>query len=128
VPKSKKVKVLTHRSRYIVLVVVLEFGAGCYSAAEATQTAPIAQSIEEPTVVPKAHTVEPVEDKVDKAKEPKVEEIIKMPKNSEPSDRGKTAEGAKGFCRNSQEEDGQRAGCCAGDYKGLEPCSYKENC
>jgi hypothetical protein len=30
--------------------------------------------------MPKMHTVEPVEDKIDKAEEPKVEEIIKMPK------------------------------------------------
>jgi hypothetical protein len=79
-PKSKKVKVLTHRPCYIEPAAVPEFGAGCSSAAEATQTAPIAQSAEEPTVVPKAHTVEPVEDKVDKAEEPKIEEIIKMPK------------------------------------------------
>jgi hypothetical protein len=34
--------------------------------------------------VPKAHTVELVKDKVDKAKEPKVKEIIKMPKNLNP--------------------------------------------
>jgi hypothetical protein len=59
---------------------VPEFGAGSSSAAEATQTAPITQSAKEPTVMPKTHTVEPVEDKVDKAEEPKVEEIIRMPK------------------------------------------------
>jgi predicted hydrocarbon binding protein len=59
---------------------VPEFGAGSSSAAEATQTAPITQSAEEPTVMPKTHIVEPVEDKVDKAEEPKVEEIVKMPK------------------------------------------------
>jgi hypothetical protein len=34
----------------------------------------------------------------------------------------KFAEGAKGSCRNSQEEeDGQHAGRCLGDHKGLEP-------
>jgi hypothetical protein len=79
-PKNKKVKVLTHRPRYIEPAVVREFGAGCSSAAEATQTASIAQSAEEPTIVPRAHTVEPVKDKVDKDKELKVKEIIKMPK------------------------------------------------
>jgi hypothetical protein len=42
VPKSKKVKVLTHRPRYIEPAVVPEFGVGSSSAAEATQTAPIA--------------------------------------------------------------------------------------
>jgi hypothetical protein len=41
VPKSKKVKVLTHRSRYIELVVVPEFGEGTSSAAEAKQVASI---------------------------------------------------------------------------------------
>jgi hypothetical protein len=42
VPKSKKVKVLTHRPRYIEPAVVPEFGAGPSSATEATETAPIA--------------------------------------------------------------------------------------
>jgi hypothetical protein len=42
VPKSKKVKVLTQRPRYIEPVVVPEFGAGSSSTTEATETAPIA--------------------------------------------------------------------------------------
>jgi hypothetical protein len=54
--------------------------AGSSSAAEATQTAPIAQSIEEAIVVPKVPIAEPVEAKVDKAEESKIEEIIKVPK------------------------------------------------
>jgi hypothetical protein len=69
VPKSKKVKVLTHRSRYIELAVVPEFGAGSSSAAEATKTAPIAQSTEEATVMLKVPIAEPVKDKVDKAEQ-----------------------------------------------------------
>jgi hypothetical protein len=80
VPKGKKVKVLTHRPCYIEPVMVPNFGAGSSLAAEAMQTAPTAQSAEEPIVMPKTHTFEPVEDKVDKAEELKVEEIIKMPK------------------------------------------------
>jgi hypothetical protein len=80
VPKSKKVKVLTHRPRYIEPVVVPEFGAGSSSATEATETAPIAQSTEEATVMPKVPIAEPVEAKVDKAEKSKIEEIIKMPK------------------------------------------------
>jgi hypothetical protein len=80
VPKSKKVKVLSHRPRYIEPAVVPNFGAGSSSAAEAIHTAPITQSAEEPTVMSKTHTIKPVEDKVDKAEKPKVEEIIKMPK------------------------------------------------
>jgi hypothetical protein len=39
VPKGKKVKVLTHRPRYIKPAVVPEFGAGSSSAAKAIQTA-----------------------------------------------------------------------------------------
>jgi hypothetical protein len=39
VPKSKKVKVLTHRPRYIEPAVVPEFGVGSSSAAEAIETA-----------------------------------------------------------------------------------------
>jgi hypothetical protein len=42
VPKSKKVKVLTHRPRYNEPAVVPDFGAGSSSAAEAIQNAPIA--------------------------------------------------------------------------------------
>jgi hypothetical protein len=78
--KGKKIKVLTHRPRYIEPAVVLEFGAGSTLAAEATQTASITQSAEEPSVMPKTHIVESVEDKFDKAEESKVEEIIRMPK------------------------------------------------
>jgi hypothetical protein len=77
-PKSKKIKVLTHRPRYIEPAVVPELGKGASSTVEARQAAPIAQSVEEPTVVPKMPTVGPVEAKDDKAEEPKVEETMKM--------------------------------------------------
>jgi hypothetical protein len=124
VPKGKKVKVLTQRRRYIELVIVPEFGEGTSSTAEAKQAASIVQSAEEPIVVPKVPTVGPAEAKGDKAKEPQVENSENS-RNSKPTSRGKTAEGAKGSCRNFQEEeDGQRAGCCVGDHKGLEPRSY----
>jgi hypothetical protein len=58
---------------------VPEFGAGSSSAAEATQTAPIAQSAEEPTIVLKVPTVGPAEAEDDKAEEPQVERVIEMP-------------------------------------------------
>jgi hypothetical protein len=77
VPKSKKVKVLTHRSRYIEPIVVPEFGTGSSSAAEAIETASIAQSTKEATVTPKIPIAKSIEAKVDKAR---VEEIIKVPK------------------------------------------------
>jgi hypothetical protein len=124
VPRGKKVKVLTHRPRYIESVVVPEFGEGTSSTAETKQAVPIVQSAEEPIVVPKVPTVGPAEAKDDKAEEPQVENNENA-RNSEPTSRGKIAEGPKGSCRNSQEEeDGQRAGRCLGDYKGLEPWSY----
>jgi hypothetical protein len=46
VPKGKKVKVLTHRSHYIELVVVPEFGAGSSPAAKTIQTASTAHGVE----------------------------------------------------------------------------------
>jgi prophage DNA circulation protein len=80
VPKSKKVKVLTHRPRYIEPAVVPEFGVGSSSAAEATETASIAQSTKEATVTLKIPIAESVKDKVGKVEKAKVEEIIKVPK------------------------------------------------
>jgi hypothetical protein len=77
--KGKKMKVLTHRPRYIEPAVVPKFGAGTSSAAETKQAAPIAQSAEEPTVAePKVPTVRPTKDKDDKAEEPQVEKVIKV--------------------------------------------------
>jgi hypothetical protein len=78
-PKNKKIKVLTHRPRYIEPTVVPELGEGASSTAKARQVAPIAQSVEEPTIVPKMPTVGPVEAKDDKAEEPKMEETMKIP-------------------------------------------------
>jgi hypothetical protein len=72
-------KVLTSRPRYIEPAVVPKFGEGASSTAEARQAASITQSAEERTVMPKTPLVEPVEAKVDKAKEEKIEEIMKIP-------------------------------------------------
>jgi hypothetical protein len=80
VPKGKKVKVLTHWPHYIEPVVVPKFGAGTSSATKTRETAPTAQSTEEPAVMPKLLTFKLVETKVDMAEEPKIEEIMKMPK------------------------------------------------
>jgi hypothetical protein len=80
VPKDKKVKVLTHRPRYIEPAVVPEFGAGSSSAAKTIQTALTAHGVEEPAVMPKMHIAEPAEGKAEKAEEPKIDEITKTPK------------------------------------------------
>jgi hypothetical protein len=98
--KGKKVKVLTHRPRYIEPAVVPEFGAGTSSATEIKEIVPTAQSTEEPAVMPKVLIVKLVETKVNKTEEPKIEEIMKM-LEIEPSNRGNSAEGTKGFCCNS---------------------------
>jgi hypothetical protein len=78
VPKGKKMKVLTHRPRYIEPVVVPEFSVGTSSATKIKETVPAAQSTEDPAVMPKVLTAKLVETKVDKAEEPKIEEITKM--------------------------------------------------
>jgi hypothetical protein len=78
-PKGKKMKVLTHRPRYIEPTVVPKFGAGTSSATKAKQAASIVQSAEEPTIVPKVPLVGPAEVKDDKAEEPPVEQVIKVP-------------------------------------------------
>jgi hypothetical protein len=71
-------KVLTHPPRYIEPAVVPKFGEGPSSAAEARQTASIAQSAEEPTVAPKVPIFGPAEAKDDKAEELQVEKVIKV--------------------------------------------------
>jgi hypothetical protein len=68
--KSKKMKVLTHRSRYIEPAVVPEFGEGTSSAAEAKKVASIVQSAEKPIAAAKVPTVGPAEAEDDKAEEP----------------------------------------------------------
>jgi hypothetical protein len=79
VPKGKKIKVLTHRPRYIEMAVVPEFGEGTSSTVEAEQAAPIARSAEGYTVVPKVPTVRPTKAKDDVAEEPKLEKTVIMP-------------------------------------------------
>jgi hypothetical protein len=93
VPKSKKMKVLTHRSRYIEPVVVPEFGEGASSAAETSVTAPSAQSTEEPVVMPKVLTVKLVETK---AEGPKIKEMTKMPEILSPSTEATMTKAQKG--------------------------------
>jgi hypothetical protein len=69
-PKRKKVKVLTHRPRYIEPAIVPEFGGETSSATEAKEPA-LTQRIEEPAAKPKASLVKLAEPKADK-----IEEIV----------------------------------------------------
>jgi hypothetical protein len=63
-PKRKKVKVLTHRPRYIEPAAVLEFGGETSSATEAKEPAPT-QKIEEPAAMPKTSLAKLAEPKAD---------------------------------------------------------------
>jgi hypothetical protein len=84
VPKGKRIKVLTHRPRYIEPIVVPEFGEGTSSTSEAKQVDPVVQSAEESIVVPKVRTVKPAETKADTARELELKETLMMPKNLSP--------------------------------------------
>ena len=70
VPKAagKKMKVLTHRPRYIEPVVVPEFCGEASSAAESREIVPPMQRTEEPIIMPKAPSIELVETKFNKDK------------------------------------------------------------
>jgi hypothetical protein len=87
VPKGKKLKVLTHRPRYIEPAAIPEFGEGTSSAAKTKETIPPVQGTKEPTIMLKVPSVELVETKAnkDKAKWSKIEEITKMPEILSPS-------------------------------------------
>jgi hypothetical protein len=76
-PKRKKMKVLTHRSRYIEPAVIPEFGEGASSAAKGKEIVPPAQRTEDPATMPKLPSAELVETKASegKAKESNIEEI-----------------------------------------------------
>jgi hypothetical protein len=73
VPEGKKIKILTHRPRYIEMAVVPEFGEGTSSAAEAKQAAPIARSAEGSIVVPKVPIVGSAEAKDNAVRELELE-------------------------------------------------------
>jgi hypothetical protein len=67
-PKGKKLKVLTHRPRYIEPPMVPEFGGEASSAAEPREPIPPTQKAEEPAIMPKAPLVDLAESKTDKDK------------------------------------------------------------
>jgi hypothetical protein len=103
-PKGKKIKVLTHRPRYIETTIVPKFGEETSSAAEAEQAAPAARSAEESTIVPKVPIVEPVEAEDGAAQKLEFEKNNSAARNSEPIGRRRIAEGSQSSRHNSQEE------------------------
>jgi hypothetical protein len=84
VSKGKKIKVLTHRPRYIETTIVPKFGEQTSSAAEAEQATPATRSAEELTIVPKMPIVEPVKAEDGAAKKPKFKKIIVLPEIPSP--------------------------------------------
>jgi hypothetical protein len=74
-PKSKKLKVLTHRPRYIESVVVPEFGGETSSAIAPKEPIPSTQKAEEPATMTKAPPTEQAEAKTskDETEKPKTE-------------------------------------------------------
>jgi hypothetical protein len=79
-PKSKKLKVLTHRPRYIEPAVVPDFGGETSSAAAPKEPTPPTQKTEEPATIPMAPLAKITEPKADrdKAEEPKTEEAKRL--------------------------------------------------
>jgi hypothetical protein len=71
-PKKRKVKVLTHRPRYIEPATVPEFGGETSSATKAKEPA-LTQKIEEPSAMPKASPAKLAEPKADNIEEIGVE-------------------------------------------------------
>jgi hypothetical protein len=71
-PKRRKVKVLTHRPRYIEPATVPKFGGDISSATEAKEPA-LTQKIEEPAAMPKASSAKLAEPKADNIEEIGVE-------------------------------------------------------
>jgi hypothetical protein len=66
-PKGKKMKVLTHRPRYIEPAVIPEFDEGASSAAKTKETVPPTQRTKEPAIMSKLLLVKLVETMADKA-------------------------------------------------------------
>jgi hypothetical protein len=91
VPKGKKLKVLTHRPRYIEPTVVPEFGEGTSSAAKTKETISPVQRTEEPAIMLKVPAVKVVETKVDKAESQKLENNEDT-RGFEPSSKGISTE------------------------------------
>ena len=83
-PKGKKIKVLTHRSRYIEMATVLKLGEGTSSIAEARQ-------IE----LPKVPIAEPAEAKEEAANKPELEKAIVLPEILSPQAEAKLPKVAK---------------------------------
>jgi hypothetical protein len=113
VPKGKKIKVLTHRPRYIETTMVPKLAEGTSSPAEPGYLAPVS-SKGESAEMPRAMGQE----KAESARVPKrpaeakksgrrarARGVGKIAKNPEPAIRAGAVEGVQSSCNNSQEEE-----------------------
>jgi hypothetical protein len=85
--KSKKLKVLTCRPRYIEPAMVPEFGGETSSTAKPKEPISSTQKAEDPATIPKEASTELVETKVDKADKPETEETTKVSKVLNPPEK-----------------------------------------
>jgi hypothetical protein len=121
VSKSKKLKVLTHRPRYIEPAIVPEFSGETFSATEAKGPASPTQMIEEPAIMPKAPSGKLAEPKTDKTEEPKTLEVLS------PSAEVTVLKAQKGPAATPKKKDG-KCTRCARVSKGFKFYSFRENC
>jgi hypothetical protein len=91
---SKKMKVLTHRPRYIEPTVVPEFGGEASSAAEPREPVPPTEKTEEPVIMPKVRSAELAELKTDCWGEGEDATLRSSLRQSRCTDGGKTTGGA----------------------------------
>jgi hypothetical protein len=87
VPKGNKLKVLTHRPRYIEPAVIPELDKGTSSSAKTKETVPPVRRTKESATMPKLPMVKLVEPKADKDKteRTKIVEMPRMPEVLSPS-------------------------------------------
>jgi hypothetical protein len=76
---GKKIKILTHRPRYIETAILPKFGEGTSSTAGTEQTTPAGLTAEESTEVPKVPIAKPAEAKEEAAKKRELEKVIVRP-------------------------------------------------
>jgi hypothetical protein len=97
--KRKKLKVLTHRPRYIESATMPEFDGETSAVAEAKEPAPPTQEIKEPAVMPKAPSSKLTETRVneDKAEKSKTKEAAKMPEILSPLAEATVLKAEKGY-------------------------------
>jgi hypothetical protein len=126
VPKGKKLKVLTHRPRYIEPAAIPEFNEGASSAAKTKEIVPSAQRTEQSAIMPKVPSVETTV--ADKTEEPKIEEIPKMPEVLSPSTEATVPKMQKSSAATPKRRRMANVlDVVLETARNLESCSYKKN-